>query len=85
MGPCAIFLPKPSEISFSEAMSRLRLWLDHEKIQPTAFRLRPGDEVGFEISFRSEGDTSAFDAGFGWHVPSDIATTPAQESERANL
>jgi hypothetical protein len=86
MGPCAIFLPQPSDVSFAEAMSRLRLWFDHKKIQPTAFQLIRGDEVGFEIRFRSEGDTSAFDVGFAWHVPADVGATPANgASETANL
>lgn len=66
---CAVFLTKPSEVSFAEAMSRLRMWFDHKKIQPTGFRLQPGDETGFEISFQSEGDASAFGTSFGWHVP----------------
>jgi len=86
MGPCAIFLPKPSEVSFAEAMSRLRLWFDHKKIQPTAFHLHRGDKVGFQISFRSETDATAFDVGFAWHVPAEIGAAPANgASESANL
>jgi len=45
------------------------MWFDHKKIQPTGFRLRPGEETGFEISFQNEGDASAFDADFAWHRP----------------
>jgi hypothetical protein len=66
---CAVFLPKPSQVSFAEAMSRLRMWFDHKKIQPTGFRLRPGDETGFEISFQNEGHASAFHADFAWDRP----------------
>jgi hypothetical protein len=69
VSPSAVFIPKPSKVSFAEAMVRLRLWFDHKKIQPTGFRLRPGDETGFEISFQSTEEASAFDAGFAWSAP----------------
>lgn len=67
---CAVFLSKPSDISFAEAMSRLRMWFDNKKIQPSTFRLRPaGEETGFEISFQHAHEAAAFDVGFGWHQP----------------
>ena len=69
VSPCAVFIPKPAEVSFAEAMSRLRMWLDNKKVQTSGFRLRQTAEEGFEISFQSEHDAAAFDADFAWHLP----------------
>jgi hypothetical protein len=63
-----VFLLKPSKISFAESMSQLRTWFDHKKIQPTWFRLREGEQTGFEISFQSDADASAFDTEFAWQA-----------------
>ena len=34
-GPLTVFVRKPSALSFGEAMSSVRTWLDHRKIQPS--------------------------------------------------
>jgi hypothetical protein len=64
--PFTVFVPKPTGISYGEAMSRLRVWLDSQKMQPTLFRLAPLGRVGFEIAFRSHEDAARFRGGFGW-------------------
>jgi hypothetical protein len=69
VSPSAVFLPMPSEVTFAEAMSRLRMWFDHKKIQPRDFRLAGGAATGFEIQFQNEREASAFDAGFDWRLP----------------
>ena len=47
--PLTVFVPKSAGISYGEAMSRLRRWLDSQKMQPTRFKLAPLGRVGFEI------------------------------------
>jgi hypothetical protein len=69
VSPSAVFLPMPSDVSFAEAMSRLRMWFDNKKIQPTTFRLKHGEATGFEIGFQNESEASTFDAGFDWCLP----------------
>jgi hypothetical protein len=64
--PLTVFVPKPAGVSYGEAMSRLRTWLDSQKMQPTIFKLAPLGRVGFEIGFRSEDDVTRFQGGFGW-------------------
>jgi len=56
-----LFLPKPDEVSYSEAMRRLRVWLDCRKIQPSGFERAPN---GFELAFQGERDAATFDMGF---------------------
>lgn len=59
--PLTVFVPKPSSLSFGEAMSRVRIWLDHRKIHPSGFRLAANfDRIGLEISFRNETEVTAF-------------------------
>jgi outer membrane lipoprotein-sorting protein len=70
VSPRAVFISKPAEVSFAEAMSRLRMWLDNRKVQPTSFRLTTaGQEHGFEISFEHAHEAAVFDASFAWHLP----------------
>ncbi len=63
--PNTVFMPKPSSLSVADGMVHLRIWLAPRKIQPTAFRLAADSRIGFEISFRSETEATAFD-GFIW-------------------
>jgi hypothetical protein len=73
--PLTVFVPKPAAVSYGEAMSRLRMWLDSQKMQLATFKLAPLGRVGFEISFRSEDDAIRFQGGFGWplvQVPGPI-------------
>lgn len=60
-----IFVPKPSNMTYADAMSRLRMWLDHKKVQPAGFKITAGGHVGFEISFSSERDAQALEL-FDW-------------------
>jgi hypothetical protein len=62
----AVLVPKPANLSFSEAMSHYRGWLDANNIKPLLFKsadLTDGT-LGFEIVFRTEGDAQLFDSQF---------------------
>ena len=49
-----------------EAMRQHRLWLDTNKIQPTAFKPDFYDgAIGFEIRFKNEHEAALFDEYFG--------------------
>ena len=69
MSPYSIFIAKPMEMSFAEALSRLRMWLDTRKIEIASFKLSAADEFGFEMLFKNERDASTFNAEFAWHLP----------------
>jgi hypothetical protein len=59
-----VFLPKPAHITYGEAMSRVRMWLDHRKIQPAGFRLAADGRIGFEIVFHGDHDATCFQREF---------------------
>jgi hypothetical protein len=62
----AVLVPKPANLSFSDAMIRYRSWLHANNIEPLLFRsadLMDGT-VGFEIVFRTESDAQLFDSQF---------------------
>ena len=59
--PTTVFIAKPFEISYADAMRGLRVWLDHKKIQPAAFKVAtPGGQIGFELTFSTEQEALAF-------------------------
>ena len=60
-----VFKAKPFEMSYSDAMSRLRMWLDFNKIQPCGFKITAAGKIGFELTFSSQLDATAFGA-FEW-------------------
>lgn len=60
IAPNTVFVAKPLEISYADAMRGLRVWLDHQKIQPAAFKVAIGGKIGFEITFLSEQQALAF-------------------------
>jgi hypothetical protein len=60
-----VFKEKPFDLSYAEAMNRLRVWLDRNKITAHAFKITAGDNTGFELTFTSEKDAAAFEA-FEW-------------------
>jgi hypothetical protein len=48
-----------------KAMNEIRIWLDGEIIQPTAFKTVVGSAgLGFEISFKSEWEAQQFQRRF---------------------
>jgi hypothetical protein len=62
----AVLVPKPADLSFSEAMNRYRSWLNVNNIEPLLFRsadLTDGS-LGFEIVFRTESEAEFFDSQF---------------------
>ena len=49
-----------------EKMNRMRAWLDHQRIQPSSFRLSlAGDKPVVRVSFEVEAKAAAFAAEFG--------------------
>lgn len=60
-----VFKVKPFDLSYCDAMSQMRMWLDHNKIQPCKFRMVAENKIGFEVTFSSEDDAAKFGA-FGW-------------------
>lgn len=75
-----VFIPKPTGMTYAEAMSRLRMWLDYKKVQPSGFKITAGGQVGFEIRFSSERDAQAFEL-FDW--PDAIGGKPKPISKAA--
>lgn len=58
-----VFVAKPFEMSYADAMRCLRTWLDHEKIQPAGFKIATEateTRIGFEITFSTEQEALAF-------------------------
>lgn len=60
VAPTTVFVVKPFEMSYADAMRGLRMWLDHRKIQPTGFKVATDGKIGFEISFLTKQDARAF-------------------------
>jgi hypothetical protein len=60
-----VFVAKPLHLTYADAMSCLRVWLDNKKIEPIGFKITGSGPVGFEISFSSERDAAEFQL-FGW-------------------
>jgi hypothetical protein len=63
--PYTVFVPKPFNMSYSDAMNRLRQWLDCKKLVSTGFKITTDGRIGFEISFSREHDAAEF-LLFGW-------------------
>ena len=61
-----LFVAKPVGIPYGAAMSRLRTWLDQQKMQPIHLKLAPRGRVGFEIGFRNDADATRFESVFDW-------------------
>jgi len=58
--PTTVFVAKPFEISYADAMGGLRVWFDHEKFQPATFKVASDGKIGFEITFSTEQEAWAF-------------------------
>jgi hypothetical protein len=56
---------------FGETMNAIRMWLDSQKIQPTAFKVVPGasGQRGFVIAFGQEHEAERFRQQFGDNTP----------------
>jgi hypothetical protein len=63
--PTTVFVPKPLHLGYGDAMSRLRQWLDYQKLESTGFKITTNGPIGFEISFSSAHDATEFQL-FGW-------------------
>jgi len=70
-----VFLPKPEHITYGEAMSRVRMWLDYRKVQTSTFKLAPDGRAGFEITFQSQEGASRFTNEFTWPPPQALSGT----------
>jgi hypothetical protein len=55
-----------TEGNFIEQMNRMRSWLDHRRVEPSAFRVLDGDDAReCRVHFASEADAIAFAEEFG--------------------
>ena len=56
----------------AEPMADIRTWLDHQRIQPSVFRLSlmPGSTI-FHLELRTASDAEAFARAFGGQVIAD--------------
>ncbi len=50
------------------SLSQMRIWLDHKKIEPDAFRWSVGSPVTFRLDFKDERDAEAFAEAFSGRV-----------------
>lgn len=46
-----VFVVKPFDMSYADAMRGLRMWFDYKKIQPNGFKIGTDGRIGFEIVF----------------------------------
>lgn len=60
-----MFVPKPLSMPYTEAMNRLRRWLDYKKLETTGFKITTDGRMGFEVSFSKERDAMEFQL-FDW-------------------
>jgi hypothetical protein len=58
--PSTVFVPKPLNMGYGDAMNRLRRWLDYKKLESTGFKITTDGRIGFEISFSSEHEATEF-------------------------
>jgi hypothetical protein len=66
ISPTIVQLSKPASLSFADAMSQHRAWLDAHKIQPASFKpIYVNGVLGFEIGFKTEYEAALFDKQFG--------------------
>ena len=63
-----VFVPKPDNVTYSDCMREIRMWLDHHRIQTVGFKITAGGAIGFEVGFSSERDAATF-RSFGWRHP----------------
>ena len=63
-----VFLPKPLDLTYGDAMSCLRNWLDDRRMQACGFRITAEGRIDFEISFSQELDATRFET-FTWPRP----------------
>lgn len=66
--PRTVFVSKPLNMGYNDAMSRLRQWLDSKRLEFTGFKITTEGPIGFEISFSSEHDAAEFQLfNWPWH------------------
>ena len=60
------------------SMSHMRAWLDHQRIQPDAFRHSSGGAgIAFRVDFKLETEATAFARAFGGRVVGLPAIEPS--------
>jgi hypothetical protein len=58
-----------TEDDLDERMNRMRAWLDHQRFEPSVFRLsQTDDRQVVRAFFKTEGEAAAFAAEFGGSV-----------------
>ena len=59
------FVAKSSDMTFSDAMACLRLWLAQKKLHSSDFQITGSNSPGFEIGFANERDAAMVEQ-FEW-------------------
>jgi hypothetical protein len=72
-----VFVSKPEHISYAEAMSRMRMWLDFRKIETSSFKLAPEGREGFEITFGTNSHAVLFQSESTWPPPQALQVPAA--------
>jgi hypothetical protein len=67
--PRTVFVSKPLNMGYNDAMSRLRQWLDSKRLESTGFKITAEGPIGFEISFSSEHDAAEFQLALARRSP----------------
>jgi hypothetical protein len=68
-----------SEDGLSERMNQMRAWLDHQRCEPSRFRVSDAgaQPAGCQVCFSAEAEAVAFAQQFGGRVLSSLADEAA--------
>jgi hypothetical protein len=67
-----------SEDDLDDRMNRMRAWLDHQRFQPSSFRLRRvGDRQVVRVLFKTADEAAAFAGEFSGSLLSSAGTNIA--------
>ena len=73
---CVVEVPV-AEDDLYEQMNRMRGWLDHQRFEPSSFRLsRVGDRQAVRVVFQNESEATAFAAEFSGRLLASSAQDP---------
>ena len=91
--PFIVRIENTPEGSFGVTMNDIRVWLDHQKIEPASFKpvAKAGHGIGFEFGFNSEEQARLFAQAFlsrpaespGFSVPVASEPLPAASFRQA--
>jgi hypothetical protein len=74
---CSVAEVSVSEDDLDDRMNRMRAWLDHQRFQPSSFRLQRWVIGRSSVLFKTAEEAAAFASEFGGSLPSLAATDVA--------